>query len=250
MPNQPIRFSISREAALRAKVKTWGESFYEPDDAELAELSADERAVLSVFEGGQPNGKRLDIFTMPPWTGIVARLRGATGIEEADRALGEHEIREWLKGPRPVLKLSGVPTETAVQIANGFNFMSLDTRVVERAVIANSFVRRLTRLVSQTDLQLAHELPEPLVVDRVVFDREFSFQPRPEPRLFQTAVRDRVAARCAELLAWLPASTVLEVGPVSRLTTNDSKWTGVCVLVAHPGSPVRNVVVFSAEADD
>lgn len=247
--HQPIRFSISREAAQRAKSPIWGESFYEPSAEELSMLTPEERRALSVFEGDAVKGHRLAIFTMPPWDGIVARLRGEhpTGAADVDRAVGEREIREWLCSTKPVLKLTGTRTEEAVRISTFFNSMAVAD---ESAPVTNAFVRRASRLVASIDLQLAHDLPEPLTIDRVVFDREFVMSARAEPRPLQRVLRDRIAARCAELAAWLPPSTVLEVGPVCRLTSNDSKSTGVCVLVGHPGSVVRNVIIFSAEADD
>lgn len=247
---KPIRITISREAAARAKSRVWGDAFYEPEPEELAGLTADERKVLSVYEGEDKTEPRLRIFVLPMWVGICARV---VCIERCDdstmpdvlRARAEQEVQRWLSEPKPVLKLSGMRTEEAVRIATHF-----DAAIDNRFAASNWFVRRAANLVAALDLQLAHPLPPPLVVERDTFDAEFSFQPRIEPRLLQAAVHERVTARCAELAAWLPPSTVLEVGPVSRITTNDSKWTGVCVLVAHPGANVRMVVVFSAEVEE
>jgi hypothetical protein len=260
--NRCIRFTVSREHALASKSRVHGSGNYEPTDDELASLSVSELALLSVFQGDPTKGPRLMLlsFPNPPWIAIVERLRTAltadVGIttalteagmsaEQAERERGVIEINEWLRGVREPLKLSKVPTEKAVQIVTWFAELEEAARLGHP--VANAFTRRLAELLA--GLPLAN-----FATTRELFRSEFETETRPSPRPFALQVRGDLADRLAELRAWLPASTVLDLSEVLRIADHVSfgartKFTGLTVEVSHPGSAVPMVVAFSTETE-
>jgi hypothetical protein len=261
--NRSIRFTVSREHALASHSRVHGSGNYEPTDEELATLSVSELALLSVFQGEPEKGPRLRLlsFPNPPWIAIAERLRHAftedVGIttalteagmtaEQAERERGALEIGEWLRGVRSPLKLSKVPTEKAVQIVTWF--ADLEEAARNGHPVANAFTRRLAELLA--GLPLAS-----FATTRELFRSEFETEVRPSPRPFALQVRGDLADRLAELRAWLPPSTVLDLSGVLRIASGPSfsqgyeKFTGLTVEVSHPGSAVPMVVAFSTETE-
>lgn len=271
--NRCIRFTVSREHALASKSRIYGDGVYEPTDEELGSLSVSELALLGVFQGSPDTGARLKLtsFPNPPWIAIVERLRMALdtsgevspdikqfgevarkgweklgmSAEQAERERGALEIGEWLRGVRPPLKLSKVPTEKAVAIVTWF--ADLEEAARNGHPVANAFTRRLAELLAGLPLASFATTSE-------LFNREFDLELRPSPRPFALQVRSDLADRLAELRAWLPPSTVLDLSEVLRISSGSGfsgidKFTGLIVGVSHPGSAVPMVVAFSTEAE-
>ncbi len=263
-----IRLNISREAALASNSRVFGDSVYEPDEEELASLSVDELALLAIFQGDANKGPRLKLlrFPNPPWPAVVERIRSAMqpnsqvqpfskvaraamttlGVEEkqAQREAGALEISEWLKGARPPLNLTSVPTEEAVRLAAGFG--DLGQAALMNYPVADAFVRRLGELV-------AGSCPgsDPVCSASDLFEAEFATETRSAPRPAALALHARIVLLCARLSSWLPVSTHLTVNEVLRVRSRAGKdvFTGVVVEVSHPGAATRMTVAFSAETE-